>query len=43
MKVYVHEKGIIISGKCWGVLRKLQEYNKQYATVTDWIQDVAKK
>jgi hypothetical protein len=43
VKVYVHEKGIVLAGKGWEVLRKLKEYNKQYDTVSDWIQDVVKK
>ena len=30
MKVYVHDKGIILVGKGWEVLQKLKEYNKDY-------------
>ncbi|MGZ4161159.1 MAG: Z-ring formation inhibitor MciZ [Neobacillus sp.] len=43
MKVYVHEKGIILVGKGWEVLQKLKEYNKDYVTVTDWVQNVVPK
>lgn len=43
MKVYVHEKGIILVGKGWEVLQKLKEYNKEYVLVTDWIQNVNQK
>ncbi|HEY2419928.1 MAG TPA: Z-ring formation inhibitor MciZ [Neobacillus sp.] len=43
MKVYAHEKGIILVGKGWEVLQKLKEYNKDYLTVSAWIQNVAQK
>jgi hypothetical protein len=43
MKIYVHEKGIILVGKGWEVLQKLKEYNKDYATVSDWVENVAQK
>ncbi|MBL4954060.1 Z-ring formation inhibitor MciZ [Neobacillus sp. YIM B02564] len=40
MKLYVHEKGIILVGKGWEVLQKLKEYNREYTTVADWVQKV---
>ncbi|MFZ7945133.1 MULTISPECIES: Z-ring formation inhibitor MciZ [Bacillaceae] len=43
MKVVVHEKGIILVGKGWEILQKLKEYNKEYNSVTDWIQSITKK
>lgn len=43
MKVYVHEKGIILVGKGWEVLQKLKEYNKDYVTVSDWVQKIIQK
>jgi hypothetical protein len=43
MKVYVHEKGVILVGKGWEVLQKLKEYNKEFVYVSDWIQDVSSK
>lgn len=43
MKVYVHEKGIILVGKGWEVLQKLKEYNKNYVTVADWVKDNTQK
>ena len=43
MKVYVHEKGIILVGKGWEVLQKLKEYNKEYHTVADWMKNVSRK
>ncbi|MDQ0197417.1 Z-ring formation inhibitor MciZ [Neobacillus ginsengisoli] len=43
MKVYVHEKGIILVGKRREVLQKLKEYNTDYVTVSDWIQNVTQK
>jgi Mother cell inhibitor of FtsZ len=36
MKVYVHDKGIILIGKSW-------ELNKDYVTVTEWIDKVNQK
>ncbi|WML45191.1 Z-ring formation inhibitor MciZ [Neobacillus sp. PS3-40] len=43
MKIYVHEKGIILVGKGWEVIQKLKEYNKYYSSVSEWIQNTAKK
>jgi len=43
MKIYVHEKGIILVGKGWEVLQKLKEYNKDYCTVSDWVQNITQK
>jgi len=43
MKVYVHEKGVILAGKSWEILQKLKEYQKEYETVSNWINDIAKK
>lgn len=37
MKVYVLEKSIVLSGKCWEVQQKLKEYQKHYYFVHDWI------
>jgi hypothetical protein len=43
MKVYVHEKGIILVGKGWEVVQKLKEYNKEFPTVAEWLEKVAPK
>ncbi|MBS4215779.1 MULTISPECIES: Z-ring formation inhibitor MciZ [Neobacillus] len=43
MKVYVHEKGIILVGKGWEVLQKLKEYRKEFENVSDWVQNVKQK
>jgi hypothetical protein len=43
MKIFVHEKGIILVGKSWEVLQKLKEYNKEHATVADWVKKVSQK
>ncbi|MFF2448713.1 Z-ring formation inhibitor MciZ [Neobacillus sp. NPDC058068] len=43
MKVYVHEKGIILVGKGWEILQKLKEYNKDYVFVSDWVQNLTEK
>jgi hypothetical protein len=43
MKLFVHEKGIVLVGKGWEVLQKLKEYNKDYLNVADWVQNVKQK
>ncbi|MFD0827698.1 Z-ring formation inhibitor MciZ [Neobacillus sp. M.A.Huq-85] len=43
MKVYVHEKGVILVGKGWEVLQKLKVYNKEFVNVSDWVKDVSQK
>jgi hypothetical protein len=43
VKVYVHEKGIVLVGKGWEVLQKLKEYNKKFVTVSDWTTNISKK
>ncbi|WP_082193152.1 Z-ring formation inhibitor MciZ [Bacillus rubiinfantis] len=40
MKLYVHEKGIVLVGKGWEVVQKLKEYNKNYHFVSDWLQKI---
>jgi hypothetical protein len=37
MKVYVHEKGVIMVGKAWEIRQKLLENRKQFETVKAWI------
>ncbi|MEH7273430.1 Z-ring formation inhibitor MciZ [Neobacillus vireti] len=43
MKVYVHDKGIILVGKGWEIIQKLKEYNKNYSTVAEWVENVSAK
>ncbi|MGG1399579.1 Z-ring formation inhibitor MciZ [Bacillus salipaludis] len=43
MKVYVHEKGVLLVGKGWEVLQKLKEYNKEFVYVSDWLKNVSQK
>ncbi|WP_312476025.1 Z-ring formation inhibitor MciZ [Neobacillus sp.] len=43
MKIVVHENGILLVGKGWEILQKLKEYNKDYISVYDWIQNVTQK
>lgn len=43
MKVYVHEKGIILVGKGWEIVQKLKECNKDFVSVSDWVQNVTQK
>jgi hypothetical protein len=37
MNIYVHGKGIILTGKAWEVRQKLKEYGKRYEFVADWM------
>jgi len=37
MKVYVHEKGVILVGKAWQIRAKLKEYRKEFALLKDWV------
>jgi Mother cell inhibitor of FtsZ len=39
MKIYVYDKGVILSGKAWEVRQKLKEYGKDYQLVSDWIKN----
>ncbi|WP_019154384.1 Z-ring formation inhibitor MciZ [Robertmurraya massiliosenegalensis] len=43
MKVYVHEKGVILVGKGWEIRTKLKEYNQHYDRLQDWIQFIQKQ
>lgn len=43
MKLYVHEKGIILVGKAWEIRAKLKEYAQHYDELQDWIQSVNKE
>ncbi|MBU8731411.1 MULTISPECIES: Z-ring formation inhibitor MciZ [Cytobacillus] len=38
MKVYVHKRGIILTGKAWEVREKLKQYSRQYVLVKDWVE-----
>lgn len=42
MKVYVHNKGVILVGKAWEIKQKLIEYQRHFEMVKDWV-DVLKK
>lgn len=37
MKVFVHEKGVILVGKAWEIRQKLFNYQRQFETVADWV------
>ena len=39
MKIYVHDKGVILSGKAWEIREKLKEYGKHYQFVSDWVEN----
>ncbi|WNS74112.1 Z-ring formation inhibitor MciZ [Bacillus sp. DTU_2020_1000418_1_SI_GHA_SEK_038] len=38
MKIYVHEKGVILVGKAWEIREKLKEYSKDYRLIKEWIE-----
>ncbi|MFD6442094.1 Z-ring formation inhibitor MciZ [Peribacillus sp. NPDC060186] len=40
MKVYVLEKGVILSGKSWEVIQKLKQLQNKYVYINDWIADI---
>lgn len=40
MKVYVLDKGIVMSGKGWEIKQKLKEFQDKYVYVNDWVRDV---
>ncbi len=39
MKIYIHDHGVIISGKAWEVRQKLKEYGREYQFLSDWIEN----
>jgi hypothetical protein len=43
MKMYAHGNGIILVGKGWEVLQKLKELNKEYLTVSEWVENTTRK
>jgi hypothetical protein len=38
MKIYVHEKGVVLVGKAWEIREKLKEYSKEFRLVKDWVE-----
>lgn len=43
VKIYRHDKGIILVGKAWEIQAKLKEYSHCYETVDDWVKDEKKR
>jgi len=37
LKVYIQEKGIILSGKAWKIRYILKKYQTEFTYVKDWI------
>ncbi|MGE8204407.1 Z-ring formation inhibitor MciZ [Heyndrickxia sp. NPDC080065] len=37
MKIYIHQKGMILCGKAWEIRETLKFYSKKYKYVNDWI------
>jgi hypothetical protein len=40
MKVYVHNKGVVLVGKGWEISAKLREYAVHYPSVNEWMDSV---
>lgn len=40
MNIYVHEKGITLTGKAWEIRQKLNEYSKSFELVSDWVESL---
>ncbi|MEH7124387.1 Z-ring formation inhibitor MciZ [Bacillus sp. JJ1532] len=38
MKIYVHEKGVILVGKAWEIREKLKDYSKEYRLIKEWVE-----
>lgn len=43
MKIYVHDKGMVMVGKAWEIRQKLLEYRRHYQLLKEWIEDVEKR
>ncbi|MFB6465923.1 Z-ring formation inhibitor MciZ [Cytobacillus sp. Hz8] len=43
MKVYVHDKGVILVGKAWEVKQKLRENLQYYTLLKDWTTSISSK
>jgi hypothetical protein len=43
MKVYVLDKGVILSGKSWEIVQKLKQLQNKYVYINDWIADIHDK
>ena len=39
MKIFVHDHGVIISGKAWEIREKLKEYGNHYQFLSDWVEN----
>ena len=37
MKAYVHEKGVILTGKAWEIRYLIRKYQKEYTYVKEWV------
>ncbi|WP_315613809.1 Z-ring formation inhibitor MciZ [Alkalihalobacillus sp. MEB130] len=40
MKVYVHNQGIILTGKAWEIRAKLKQMQHSFDTLEQWVQAV---
>ncbi|MBN6888341.1 cell division inhibitor MciZ-like protein [Cytobacillus horneckiae] len=37
MKIYIHDKGVILVGKAWQIRAKLKEYQNYYRDIKEWV------
>ncbi|MCM3760347.1 Z-ring formation inhibitor MciZ [Alkalihalobacillus oceani] len=40
MNIYVHQHGVVLTGKAWEIKAKLKELRHSYPTVESWLQSV---
>ncbi|WP_084138565.1 Z-ring formation inhibitor MciZ [Halalkalibacter okhensis] len=40
MKVYIHNKGVIMAGKAWEIQAKLKQMQNSFDTLEQWIDTV---
>ncbi|MBO8176684.1 Z-ring formation inhibitor MciZ [Aeribacillus pallidus] len=43
MKVYIHKKGITLTGKAWEIRHQLKRMNKRYKRVIDFVEQMYPK
>ncbi|MCM3714845.1 Z-ring formation inhibitor MciZ [Halalkalibacter oceani] len=40
MNIYLHQRGVVLTGKAWEIKAKLKELRHSYSTVESWLQSV---
>jgi hypothetical protein len=39
VKIFLHDKGILCTGKAWQIRQLLKQYQKNYKYVIEWVED----